>query len=152
MAMPRAKLTARSVEAAKPGAKPYTIWDTEVPGFGLRVSARIAKTDKIPAEGPDSRIRSSGVDVAKPARKTFIFRYRQGGRGSSVQQVKIDNYGVLTVDQARAKAISFRGKVKDGADPAGDRRKKRAAAKAAGQPVMVADLITEYLDRWAKPK
>lgn len=139
--MPTAKLTARTVEAAKPGAKPYTIWDTEVPGFGLRVPARIAKTDKTPGE------------AAKPIRKTFVFRYRQGGRGSSAQQVKIDNYGALTVEQARDKAIALRGKVRgDGADPAGERRKAREVARSSGQPVTVAELITEYLDRWAKPK
>lgn len=35
--MPTAKLTAAIVENARPSIKPYTIWDTELSGFGLRV-------------------------------------------------------------------------------------------------------------------
>ena len=50
-----AKLTSRTIGAAKPAAKRYVIWDTEKKGFGVRVE-------------------TSGL-------KSFIVRYRANGGG-----------------------------------------------------------------------
>lgn len=36
--MPNVKLTKRSVDSALPGQTRYTLFDTEITGFGLRVS------------------------------------------------------------------------------------------------------------------
>jgi hypothetical protein len=51
--MATAKLTKRTVDAAKPKVGRYEVWDAELKGFGLRVEP-------------------TGV-------KTFIIRYRPGG-------------------------------------------------------------------------
>ena len=47
------KLTKRTVDAAKPDVKRYVLWDSEIAGFGLRVS---------PA-----------------GRKSYVLKYRVGG-------------------------------------------------------------------------
>ena len=70
------KLTKREVVGARPAKYRYTVWDTEVRGFGVRVEP-------------------SG-------RKTFIARYRVGGGRTGIQrQATIGRYGTITPDQAR---------------------------------------------------
>jgi integrase len=91
------KLTKRSVEAAKPGARDLFLWDTEVSGFGCKVTPR--------------------------GRRVFILQYWANGRA---RRVTLGRYGSdLTADQARTKARRLRGQVADGGDPAADRAEAR---------------------------
>ena len=59
-----AKLSKPIVDAAGPDAAEYTLWDSEVPGFGLRV-------------------RPSGA-------KSFVLMYRAGGR---LRKLTVGQYG-----------------------------------------------------------
>ena len=92
------KLTKRSIEAAKPGARDLFLWDTEVSGFGCKVTPK--------------------------GRRVFILQYWANGRA---RRITLGRYGSdLTVEQARTKARRLRGQVADGGDPAADRADARA--------------------------
>lgn len=92
------KLTKRSVDGATSGGSDRAmIFDTEIPGFALRVSER-------------------GV-------KTFVLRYTRGVRSC---WATIGRFGVITPDEARREAIRLRGVVASGGDPAAERAAARA--------------------------
>lgn len=98
----RAKLTKRSVDAAKPEEVRYILWDEALAGFGLRVEPT--------------------------GRKTFIARYRAGGGRTGVRrQPTLGQYGTLTVDEARTNAKRLLGKAAGGGDPLGDKLRARQA-------------------------
>jgi integrase len=108
--MPRVfKLTQRLVEtlACPPGRKDALVFDGELRGFGLRVTA--------------------------PGAKIFLVQY-SGAAGK--RRVKLGRFGALTVEDARREAKAVLGQVARGADPFADRRAaaeagRRAAAEAA---------------------
>lgn len=93
-----AKITKRSIDAFKPEAREQFLWDTELRGFGLRVSPR--------------------------GKKTFIIQYRNGGR---TRRMSLGAYGALTPDQARDLARRRLGEVAGGADPSATRQRERRA-------------------------
>jgi integrase len=104
----RAKLTKRVVDAMQPGDARAITWDTELPGFGVRVE-------------------TSG-------RKTFIARYRAGGgRTGVLRQATIGRYGPVTVDEARASAKKLLGAAATGGDPVGDQHSARKAGITVGE-------------------
>ncbi|MDI1365817.1 MAG: site-specific integrase [bacterium] len=111
MTTQRTKLTKRSVDAAQvPETGEVWIWDTEVKGFFLR-------------------IRPSG-------RKVYAVRYRLG----SIQNTyTIGVHGSpWTPDTARDEALSALSSVRDGLDPAADKKEARKA-------LTVGALIDAYL-------
>jgi len=84
------KLTKAKINSLKPEAKDIFVWDSSMPGFGVRV-------------------KPSGV-------KTFVTQYRnKHGRS---KRLSIGRVGVLTLDQARKEALRLRGQVALGDDPA----------------------------------
>ena len=92
-----AKITTRTVIAAKPTGKPRIIWDDQLKGFGLHVAV-------------------SGT-------RTFIFNYRTlEGRERRITMGRDDQ---LTADQARKIAAEHRHALAHGADPLGERQGKR---------------------------
>ena len=94
----KVKLTKRVVESAKPTARDAFLWDTEVPGFGCKVTPK--------------------------GRRVFVLQYWAQGRA---RRVTLGRYGSdLTADQARTKARGLRGQVTDGGDPAALRAEARA--------------------------
>ena len=94
------RLTKRTVEAAAPEAERYTIWDTDLKGFGLRVSP-------------------AGV-------RTYVARYRiGGGRSGKLQQVSLGRHGTLTPDEARDAARTVLANVTRGEDPQSEKKAKR---------------------------
>lgn len=98
--MERQKLTKRIIDAAAPNAGDQFIWDSDLPGFGMRV-------------------RPGGS-------KTFIAQYRAGGgRSGQSRRYTIGRYGVLTVDEARHEARKVLLSVAQGQDPSGVRHTKR---------------------------
>ena len=117
----RAKLLKRTVDAAKPQATRYDLWDGALPGFALRVA-------------PDGT-------------KSFILRYRLRGQGrrSPKRFMSIGRYGAVTVDQARETAQSILGDVAKGLDPATAQRKARESAADTLQAI-----CDEYLKRVGK--
>ncbi len=95
----RAKLAKRTVDSAEPGARDAFVWDTELPGFGLKVTPQGARI--------------------------FVLQYWRDGRA---RRITLGRYGSdLTIHEARTAARRLRGRIALGGDPAGDRAKARSA-------------------------
>ena len=97
--MPR--LTKRLCETAPAG----TTWDTELPGFGLRVLA-------------------SG-------RRSYIVRYRTAG--GTDRLVTIGTTAEFQPDEARERARDIKRSVREGRDPKADRTAARQAGTSPGR-------------------
>ncbi|MEX3014995.1 tyrosine-type recombinase/integrase [Gymnodinialimonas hymeniacidonis] len=82
------KLTKRTIDALKPDASSYFVWDSVVVGFGVRVMP-------------------SGT-------KTFQVQYRKGRR---TRRSSLGRVGVVALDQARDHAREMLGQVAGGYDP-----------------------------------
>lgn len=96
------KITKRTVDALKAGEDRFTVWDTEVSGFGVR--------------------------VATTGKKSYVLKYRVGGgRAGRVRWAMIGTHGTLTPDQARETAKIWAAEVAAGGDPAGAKIDKRSA-------------------------
>lgn len=117
------KKTVVEDEAPPPSGARKTIWDTEVKGFGLRVT-------------------SSG-------RRTYVLRYRMGGGSSSAPRTyTIGQHGSpWTVDQARRRALDLLTQVRSGVDPAEERIAARAAVETAKES-RENRLFPVLADRW----
>lgn len=83
-----AKITKRYVEALKPQASDYFVWDDELAGFSVRVMR-------------------SGI-------KSYIVQYRNGGR---TRRLAFCRVGTMTPDEARAHARELLVAVARGNDP-----------------------------------
>jgi integrase len=92
------RLSKRMVEAADVRPAEYVLWDGDIPGFGVR--------------------------VMPSGRKGYLIQYRVGTRS---RKLALGPHGVLTVDQARARAIQALADVKGGGDPAEVRKERREA-------------------------
>lgn len=94
-------LTKRIVDASEPREKRYHVWDSEVPGFALRVEP-------------------SGS-------KTYVVKYRAdgGGRHADQKMVTMGRHGVLLPDQARKQAKQILASVITGTDPASELKERR---------------------------
>ncbi len=88
--MPR--ITKRLVDAAEARSAEYFVWDSEIPGFGLRV---------LPS-----------------GRKGYVVQYRAGRRS---RRISLGPSTVLTCEQARNRAISIVAAARNGEDPAAER-------------------------------
>ena len=99
----KAKITKRSVESIEPNTRDQFIWDTEMKGFGCKITPKGARV--------------------------YVVQYSHGGRS---RRYTLGRHGEgMTPDQARRKAASVRGLVADGADPAATRAEDRAAPNLA---------------------
>jgi len=92
------KLTKRLLDSLRVDDKDLVFWDTELPGFGVRVLV-------------------SGV-------KSFVVQYRAEGRS---RRLTIGRYGRLTLEQARKMARMKLGEVDQGQDPAEEKKRGRQA-------------------------
>jgi integrase len=90
------KITKRLVEAAEVRDKDYIIFDSEIPGFGVRI---------LPS-----------------GKRSYLVQYRVGRK---FRRMSLGLHGILTTEKARTEAIKVLGRVKDGEDPAGARLKFR---------------------------
>jgi integrase len=121
--MPKAKITKSTVDAMTPTDARFVVWDTEMKGFGVRVST----------EG----------------RKTYVVQYRLGGRGSPCQQVKLGVHGQITADQARKLAQQALGEIAAGVDVAAEKRRRRRERRDAPT---VEQCSTEFMDIHVRQK
>lgn len=120
----RIKIAKRVVDSLAPTGARYVAWDTEVPGFGVR--------------------------VAPGGAKTYVLRYRVGGgRGGRERWATIGKHGAITPDQARDLARSWAAEVAGGGDPAGDRAARRAAP-TVGE--LLDRYLAEHVERRNKPQ
>ncbi len=98
------KLTKRTVEAARPDpSRDVFLWDTQLPGFGLR--------------------------VYPSGKRKYIVQYRT--KSNRQRRYVIGPHGALTAEKARDKARDLLGQVHDGGDPAGDIKATRDAPTVA---------------------
>lgn len=102
--MDQVKLTKRTVDASEPQAQRYTVFDSVIPGFGLRIYP-------------------SGA-------KSWVFEYRpgEGGRRVAKKRITIGKASDFTPEAARKLADAFRSSVKTGRDPQGEKSRQREAA------------------------
>ena len=96
------KLTKQFVEATEIRADRYDIFDSQIPGFGIRI---------VP----------SGTRI-------YALMYRSGGRR---RRVSLGRHGIITPEQARDAAIDILARVKRGENPAADKRTERQATTVA---------------------
>jgi len=100
--MVQIKITKRSVDAVRATSSDQFLWDTDLKGFGLKVTARGAKS--------------------------YIVQYRMGGRGLPTRRYTIGAHGApWTPDKARQRAQELLIVAKSGRDPAEEERLQRAA-------------------------
>jgi integrase len=100
------KLTKEAVENAKLPAKGQSfLWDSETRGFGLRLT---------------------------PTTKTYICQGRING---VTRRVTLGKHGILTVQEARKKAIQQLSQMLDGMDPVVEKKRMVAQSVTLGQVV-----------------
>ena len=90
----------------------------------------------------DSTTRGFGLRIAAGGARTWTFTYRQGRR---VRRLTLGYYPELSLADARRKAKTARAAADLGHDPAAERRAQREAATFA-------ELVSDYLERHAKPR
>src|SRR5215472_4381093 len=118
--MPRLNLTQDKAKTIKPAAKTITYWDTNLAGFGLRVSPK--------------------------GRKTFIAQYRVRGGPEVVETIGTMQV-IPSVAEARERARHSMLKAREGINPVTERRRQEAAEKAAAaaQALSFGKLAERYL-------
>src|SRR5499433_1647562 len=98
--MASGRISKRVVDGLKPQAREFAVWDSKLPGFGVRV-------------------RPTGA-------MSYVVVYRAGaGRGAPVRRFTIANVGKTTPEAARRRAKSILGAVAHGQDPAGEKATER---------------------------
>src|SRR5262245_44967123 len=80
-----------------------------------------------------------------------VFDYRYAALDGSLRQVKLGEFGPLTLSAARAEAITKRSERDRGIDPKEEKRKRREAAKREREArrrdqYFVKDLVRDYAD------
>jgi len=122
----RGKITKRTVDATNPSEKDVFLWDTDLKGFGLKVS-------------------SAGS-------KIYLIQYRLGGRGARTQRYTIGRHGSpWTPDKAREEAERLLGRVANEVDPTKEKKAKLAAHRADAQAPTLAEFAARYIDEYARP-
>jgi integrase len=122
-AMADQRITKRVVDSLSPRAKEFAVWDSKLPGFGVRV-------------------RPSGT-------MSYVVVYRAGaGRGAPVRRFTIANVGKTEPEAARTRAKAILGAVAHGRDPAREKAAERTTITLAG----LADrFMSEHVEQKRKP-
>ncbi|MEX1036898.1 MAG: site-specific integrase [Sneathiella sp.] len=98
----QAKIIKRNVDAARPQERDWFMWDTELKGFGLKVT--------------------------RSGNRIYIVQYRMSGRGLPTRRLTIGKHGSpWTPEKARAEAKRVLGEVADGQDPQQAKMTEKAA-------------------------
>src|SRR4051794_36695403 len=123
----QAKLTKRVVDEAKPSVNDLLIWDTQLKGFGLKVTPT--------------------------GKKVYLYQYRIGGRAGRTRRYTIGLHGSpWTPDIARDEAERHAFAVKkQGVDPQLSRQMQRNDAVTLAFDKYAERFIEEYLpENWVK--
>lgn len=116
------RISKRLVDNVAPGEKDGFLWDSELPGFGVKIT---------PA-----------------GRKVYIIQYRLGGRKGKTRRYTLGRHGVITSEQARIEAKRLLGEVSAGRDPAEEKSRKRAML---GLHELLKVFLSEHADTKLKP-
>lgn len=115
--MATGRITKQAVDAMAPGEGTAFLWDSELRGFGLRVTANGAKS--------------------------YVYQYRLGGREASKKRATIGRHGSpWTPATAREEAARLARMVGQGVDPTEHDRERRRQAVDLAFPAYV-DLFVE---------
>lgn len=87
-----------------------------------------------------------GVRVSPAGRKSWVFMYRFGGKA---RRMGLGTYPALGVAEARMKHAKAKVLLEKGIDPGAQELAHKRAEQSAET---VADLIEEYLEKWARPR
>jgi len=99
----REKITKRVVEALEPGSRDAFLWDSELPGFGCKITPK--------------------------GNRIYVLQYGRRGRD---HRVTLGRHGIdITAEQARLEARRLRGLVAGGENPAADRSRGAAGLTIA---------------------
>jgi integrase len=115
--MPHCKLMKSAIDALPCGTSDAIWWDTELKGFGLKVT---------PA-----------------GRKVFLVQYRPAGDTRNPRKFTIGEYGPVTPYQARVEAKRVLAERSAGRDPQAEKRATRRRISSE----FVDDLVTEFINR-----
>ncbi|WP_082543610.1 tyrosine-type recombinase/integrase [Sphingomonas sp. Leaf339] len=102
--MPNGKITKRSVDALQPKDRDEFMWDTDLRGFGVKITPK--------------------------GTKTYIVQYRMGGRSTGTSRWTIGQHGAWSPNSAREEAERILRKVGSGTDPRIEANDKAAADQA----------------------
>lgn len=124
--MPKANLTKKAVDQATATGKDYVLWDERLRGLGLRITKRGAKS--------------------------YVFRYRMGGRGFPEKRITLGRpCAGLTPDQARKQAEICAYDVMKGVDPVEKRRDERRERLDLAFDAYVEAFVDRYLpEHWER--
>ncbi|HVN88545.1 MAG TPA: integrase family protein, partial [Candidatus Binataceae bacterium] len=107
---------------------------------------RLVKTIAAPAGKQldiyDKKVTGLALRVSPQGRRTWNLLYRSAGRK---RRLKLATYPVMSLADARKAALTRLNEVANGKDPAAQKQRERAAETFA-------DLVTEYLEKWARPR
>lgn len=101
----------------------------------VRINKSTIDAVALPARGKrtmiwDNELRGFGVRIAASGARTYILRYRMGGRDTSIRTVTIGQHGSpWTADQARKRAADLLLQVRLGRDVVADRRADKMKAQ-----------------------
>jgi integrase len=109
------RITKRAVDALEATSRDSFLWDVDLKGFGIKITPQ--------------------------GTKKYVIQYRIPGLGrrGAAKRVVLGAHGTLTPEEARKLARRALSTVAQGADPAGERTKRR-------QTKTVDELWVEYLD------
>lgn len=117
------RLTKKIVEAAPVTGAEYVVWDTTLSGFGLKVT--------------------------KQGAKSYIFRYRMGGRGFPERRVTIGHPRKgMKVDDARGEAQQLAAMVRRGDDPRVQIERMKVDAFGEYAEMFIATYLPENWPKW----
>lgn len=124
MATEKVRLTKNTVAGAEPQGREYVLWDSRLPGFGLRV-------------------RPSGS-------RSFIYAYRTaGGRAGAYRRETIK---ATHPDLAYERAKELAGQYLRGGDPVGEKVTAKQELEQARRTLNVSGVLDRFVEDHAKPE
>ena len=113
----------------------------------LAVKALPAKSSKYEHMDPDNP--GFGVAVTPTGSKSFIYRYRVGGRGGTLRRMSLGSVEGTTLKEARGEYLKARKQVEGGIDPL---EAKAEARRQEEQNLTFGALAQRYLSQYAVNK
>ena len=121
----KTKITKRELESHLEAKKPVILWDTELTGFGVRISPK--------------------------GKAAFFANKWQGGTNGSHKRITLGHFPHITVQAARNIAIKELADASNGIDISARKKEKRQQAAQIAQADTVETAVALYLSRRAKP-
>ncbi len=110
----------------------------------LAIKALTAKSTKYEYMDPDNP--GFGVAVTPNGRKSFIYRYRVGGRGGTLRRMSLGSVESTPLKKARAAYLKARKQLEEGIDPL---EAKAEARREEEQNLTFGALAQQYLSQYA---